>query len=428
MPHGLLTDHYELTMLEASLLDGSAERTCVFQVFCRRLPPGRRFAVAGGLGRLLPMLVDFGFDDDACGELWRRGVVSADTTDWLREYQFDGDVWAYPEGEVFLPGSPVLQVVGTFAQAVLLETLVLSVLNHDTAIASAAARMRQAAGERSLLEFGGRRTHEEAAVAAARMAWLAGFDATSNLAAGHRFDVPTTGTAAHAWTLLHEDEPTAFAAQVAALGPGTTLLVDTYDTEQGIVHAVDAAGTALGGIRIDSGDLGAWAHRARRQLDELGATGCRIVVSGDLDEHAIAALADAPVDGYGVGTQLVTGSGAPTANLVYKLVARSAGVGGPADVPVAKTSGAKSTVPGRLRATRRLDADGTATAEVLTAWDDPAPDGRPLQVQVVRAGVVQVEEDAGTVRDRVRRSLAELPADARRLDDGAVAIPTEQPA
>lgn len=426
MPHGLLTDHYELTMLEAALRDGTAERTCVFQVFCRSLPPGRRFAVAGGLGRLLPMITGFGFDDEACGFVWRSGVVSAETTDWLRDYQFTGDVWAYSEGEVLFADSPILQVIGTFAQAVVLETLVLSVLNHDTAIMSAAARMRIAAGERALLEFGGRRTHEEAAVAAARAAWLAGFDGTSNLAAGARWGVPTLGTVAHAWILLHDSEDEAFATQVAALGPDTTLLVDTYDTMDGLVRALDAAGTELGGIRLDSGDLGALAHASRRQLDDRGATDTRIVASSDLDEYRIAELADAPIDGFGVGTQLVTGSGAPTAGLVYKLVARSAGAGGPPDVAVAKSSGDKATIPGRLRATRRIDG-GVATAEVLTPWDQPPPEGRPLQVEVVRNGVRLVDEDAETVRARVRRGIAELPEPARQLDAGPPAIPTEEP-
>lgn len=422
-----MTDHYELTMLEAALRDGTAERTCVFQTFFRSLPPGRRFAVSMGLGRLLPLIATFRFSDDDLAFLGEREVVGEASLEWLADYAFTGDVWAYPEGEVALPGSPVLQTIGTFAEAVVLETLVLSVLNHDTAIASAAARMRLAAGDRSLLEFGGRRTHEGAAVAAARAAWLAGFDGTSNLAAGRRFDVPTLGTAAHAWTLLHDTEQEAFVAQVAALGATTTLLVDTYDTEEGIVRAVDAAGTELGGVRIDSGDLGDWTRRARKQLDDLGAGDTRIVLSSDLDEHVIAELADAPADGYGVGTQLVTGSGAPTANLVYKLVARSSEPGGEPDVPVAKSSGDKATVPGRLRGTRRLDDDGTATAEVLTRWDEDAPDGRSLQVRVVHEGEVVHDEDPTTVRERVRRSIAELPVAARDLADGSPAIPTERP-
>lgn len=425
MSHALLTDHYELTMLDASLHDGSAERTCVFQVFCRSLPPGRRFAVAMGLGRLVPMLAELRFTDEDVAFLREHDIVSADTADWLGDYRFTGDVWGYPEGELFFADSPILQVIGSFAESVVLETLVLSVLNHDAAIAAAAARMREAAGDRSLLEFGSRRTHEKSAIAAARAAWMAGFDATSNLAAGLRHGVPTLGTAAHAWTLLHDEEIDAFATQVAAHGPGTTLLVDTYDTERGIARALDAAGTELGGIRIDSGDLGEWARRARRQLDDAGATDTRIVVSGDLEEHAIAELADAPIDGYGVGTQLVVGSDAPTASLVYKLVARSADPGGPPDVAVAKSSGDKATVPGRMRATRVLHDDGTATTELLTPWDEPAPDGRPLQVEVMRGGEVVHTAGREEVLGRLRASLDELPADARDIHPGDPAVTTE---
>lgn len=413
-------------MLDASLHDGTAQRTSVFQVFFRSLPAGRRYAVTAGLGRLLPMIAELRFEDDELAFLRDADVVCDDTATWLREHRFGGEVWAYPEGELAFPHSPVLQVVGTFAEAVLLETLVLSVLNHDTAIASAAARMRVAAGDRSLLEFGSRRTHEQAAVAAARAAWLAGFDGTSNLEAGRRHGVPTLGTAAHAWTLLHDDELDAFTAQVAAHGKGTTLLVDTFDTERGIAHAIDAAGVSLGGIRIDSGDLGAWAHRARGLLDAAGATDARIVVSGDLDEHAIAALRDAPVDGHGVGTQLVTGSGRPTVGFVYKLVARAADDDG-AVVPVAKDAPDKATIPGRLRATRRSDDDGLVAAEVLTDWDDPAPPGRELLVPVMRDGQVLVEEDDEVVRRRVRDGLARLPPGALDLSIDGPAVPTVLP-
>jgi nicotinate phosphoribosyltransferase len=269
-------------------------------------------------------------------------------------------VWGYAEGDCFFPGSPILVVEGTFAEAVLLETVVLSVLNHDCAVAAAASRMTAVAGDRPCIEMGSRRTHEQAAVAAARAAYVAGFAATSNLEAGRRHGVPTTGTSAHAFTLLHDDERSAFAAQVASLGAGTTLLVDTYDVAAAVQMAVEVAGTGLGAVRLDSGDLLVQAFAVRRQLDELGATGTRIVVTSDLDEHAIAALAAAPVAGYGVGTSLVTGSGAPTAGLVYKLVARADAGGGL--VGVAKRSTDKMSVAGRKWAMRRRTAQGVATA------------------------------------------------------------------
>ncbi len=313
----LLTDHYELTMLSAALKDGTADRHCVFEVFARRLPTGRRYGVVAGAGRLVELIRDFRFHDAELSFLQESGVIDEQTAGWLADYAFRGDVTGYPEGELFFPGSPILTVAGTFAEAVILETLVLSVLNHDCAIAAAAARMVTAARGRPVIEMGARRTHERGAVAAARAAYLAGFAYTSNLEAGRRYGIPTTGTAAHAYTLLHDDESAAFASQIAALGKQTTLLVDTYDISQGIRNAIAVAGPELRAIRLDSGDLSVLAAQSRQLLDSLGATETKIVVSGDLDEYAIAALAAEPVDSYGAGTAVVSGSGAPTAGLVY---------------------------------------------------------------------------------------------------------------
>src|ERR687889_1033696 len=315
-------------MVPAALADGTADRDCVFETFARRLPHGRRYGVLAGTGRLLEALPNFRFTDEDLAALREQGLTDARLLDFLADFRFSGDVEGYAEGELFFPGSPVLAVRAPFAEGVLLETLVLSVLNHDSAIASAAARMVTAACERPCIEMGSRRTHEEAAVAAARAAYLVGFASTSNLEAGARYGIPTTGTSAHAFTLLHEDERSAFRAQVATLGVGTTLLVDTYDVDQGIRTAVEVAGPELGAIRLDSGDLPTLAARARELLDELGATRTRIIVTSDLDEYAMAAMAAAPVDGYGVGTSLVTGSGAPTVGMVYKLVQRDGVPGG----------------------------------------------------------------------------------------------------
>src|SRR3954452_18490842 len=295
----LMTDRYELTMLDAALADGTAQRRCTFEVFARSLPHGRRYGVVAGVPRLLDMLTRVTFDDAELAVLRSAGAVTDRTAEYLSGHRFGGDIVGYPEGELYFPGSPVLSVTGTFAECVLLETLVLSVLNHDCAVASAAARMTTAANNRPLIEMGSRRTHEEAAVASARAAYLAGFAATSNLEAHRRWGVPTTGTSAHAFTLLHDTEADAFRAQVDALGAGTTLLVDTYDITQGIETAIEVAGTGLGAVRIDSGDVGVLAQRARAQLDGLGATRTRVVISGDLDEHAIAALRAEPVDAYG---------------------------------------------------------------------------------------------------------------------------------
>jgi nicotinate phosphoribosyltransferase len=419
----LLTDHYELTMLEAALRSGAALRRCVFEVFGRRLPDGRRYGVAAGQGRLLEALTRFRFTDDELEALARSRVVDDATLRWLAGYRFCGDVWAYGEGECYLPGSPILVVEGSFAEAVLLETLVLSVLNHDSAIAAAASRMVVAAHGRPCLEMGSRRTHEESAVAAARAAYVAGFTGTSNLEAGRRYGIPTIGTAAHAFTLVHDDERSAFTAQVAALGVGTTLLVDTYDVAQGVRTAIEVAGPKLGAVRLDSGDLLDQAYEVRAQLDTLGARDTRIVVTSDLDEFAIAALGAAPVDAYGVGTQLVTGSGAPTAALVYKLVARQGADG--VMVPVEKRSAEKTSIGGRKYALRRR-SHGVAEAEVIGIGHPPHHDGddRPLLVPLVEHGEVVGAEPLTATRDRHAASLAELPATARQLSRGEPVIPT----
>jgi nicotinate phosphoribosyltransferase len=416
---GLLTDHYELTMLRAALHDGTAARRCVFELFARRLPDGRRFGVVAGTARLLEEIETFGFDEEELAFLVDRGVLDESTCEWLRGYRFSGDIDGYAEGEAFFPGSPVLTVEATFAEAVVLETLALSVLNHDSAVASAAARMTQAAGDRPCIEMGTRRTHEEAAVAAARAAYLAGFSATSNLAAGKRYGIPTAGTAAHAWVLLHDKEADSFRAQVDALGVKTTLLVDTYDITEGIRTAVEVAGPELGAVRIDSGDLGVLAVQAREQLDSLGAVNTRIVLSGDLDEHSVAALATAPVNAYGIGTSVVTGSGAPTANFIYKLVE----VDGR---PVAKRSEDKATRGGRKTAVRRHRPTGTATEEVLDAQSAPEPrdHDRALQVPYVRDGAVVDVPSLTESREHHRHVMTTLPWHALALSHGEPAIPT----
>jgi len=414
----LYTDHYELTMLTAALRDGSAGRDCVFEAFARRLPEGRRYGVVAGTARLLDAIEAFRFDPAELDHLQANGVIDGAARDWLAGYRFSGDVVGYPEGELYFPGSPVLTVQAPFGEAVVLETLVLSVLNHDCAIASAAARMVTAAGERPIIEMGSRRTHEEAAVAAARAAYLAGFIGTSNLAAGRRYGVPTLGTAAHAFTLLHGAEADAFRAQVAALGVGTTLLVDTYDISAGIRTAVQVAGPELGAVRIDSGDLAVLAVQARELLDSLGARRTRIVLSGDLDEHSIAALAAAPVDAYGAGTAVVTGSGAPTAGMVYKLVEV-------AGQPVAKRSEHKTTHGGRKVAVRRHKPTGTAVEEVLAHGTPPAqPGDRVLQVPLVRAGRRVELPGLEESRERLRAALVSIPWEGLKLSRGEPAIPT----
>lgn len=425
----LLTDQYELTMLQAALRSGTAGRRCVFEVFARRLPEGRRYGVVAGTGRLLEALEGFRFGHAELDAL--SDVVDDSTREVLRQWRFTGSIWGYAEGECYFPGSPLIVVEGTFAEAVLLETLVLSVLNHDCAVAAAASRMTAAAGERPCIEMGSRRTHERAAVAAARAAYIAGFASTSNLQARREHGLPSAGTSAHAFTLVHDDERAAFAAQVDALGAGTTVLVDTYDVAAAVRTAVEVAGPGLGAVRLDSGDLLVQAVQVRRQLDELGATGTRIVVTSDLDEHAIAALAAAPVDAYGVGTALVTGSGAPTAGLVYKLVAREGADG--RLIGVAKSSKDKLSIAGRKWAVRRSGPDGVDQAEVIGIGRQPVDDGgdRALLVPLVRDGEIVGREPLEAARERHATSRAALPPAALQLSRGEPAIPTryeqEQP-
>jgi nicotinate phosphoribosyltransferase len=427
MSTALLTDRYELTMLDAAIGSGTHERECVFEVFARRLPETRRYGVVAGTGRLLSLIEDFRFGEAELDWLRSAGVVRPDTIDWLADFRFRGTITGYQEGDLYFPGSPILIVDGTFAEAVILETLTLSVLNYDSAVASAAARMVSAASGRPLAEMGSRRTGEQSAVAAARAAFIVGFGATSNLEAGRSFGIPTMGTAAHSFTLLHDSEEEAFQAQVDALGPSTTLLVDTYDIPAAVELAVKVAGTGLGAVRIDSGDLPAQVAAVRAQLDSLGATSTRITVTNDLDEYTIAALRAAPVDSFGVGTSVVTGSGEPASGMVYKLVAHRDAAGD--WVNVAKKSAAKATVGGRKYPVRSLHSSGLAKAE--TIYVDSAPTAaaeRPLLVPLLTAGVVDARytgpEGTALARDHHEQAIAELPDDAFRLSRGEPAIPT----
>jgi nicotinate phosphoribosyltransferase len=432
----LLTDHYELTMVDAALQAGTAHRRSVFELFARRLSGARRYGVVAGTGRLLEAIEHFRFTEAELDFLREQRVVSDTALDWLADFRFSGDIWGYPEGEVFFPGSPLITVESSFAEGVLLETLALSVLNSDSAVATAASRMSHAAGGKPLAEMGSRRTGERSAVAAARAAYIAGFSATSNLEAGRSYGIPTMGTAAHSFTLLHDSERDAFAAQIAALGTDTTLLVDTYDIEQGVRTAVEVAGTGLGAVRIDSGDLPVVVARVRRLLDELGATRTRITVTNDLDEHTVAALAATPVDSFGVGTSVVVGSGSPTMGMVYKLVAHENDAG--EWVSVAKKSADKASVGGRKSVRRSYNARGTATAELILLGDGPSgePEGedlpgvsREVLAPLVQAGEILPEHTGAAglaaARERHRTRVAELPPVALSLTRGDPAIPTE---
>ena len=451
MISALHTDRYELTMLEALLASGRAENAAVFEVFARSLPEGRRYGVVAGTGRLVEAVADFSFGRDDLEFLTRSNVISERTANWLEGWRFGGSMEGYAEGEVYVPGSPVLTVTGGLGECIVLETVVLSMLNFDSGVATSAARTVRAAAGRELVEMGSRRTHEEAAVAAARAAYVAGFGATSNLLAGRRYGIPTAGTSAHSFTLAYPDEASAFEAQVRALGTSTTLLVDTFDPETAIARAVEVAGAGLGAVRIDSGDLGEQATRARRQLDDLGAHKTRIVLSGDLDPERIAALVcgGIPVDAFGVGTYLVRGL---PPGFVYKLVEvadfpdpdgafsdmsgtrPTRGSTGGRMRGVAKRGGAKATVEGRKRAWRRYGPDGRASTELVLAGAAGEPGDRPLQVPLVSDGRPVVVTDGRPVahdvldlaRARCRASLEELPDDAFGLEPGEPCLVTSR--
>ena len=423
----LLTDRYELTMLQAALKSGKAHRKGVFEVFSRTLSGGRRYGVFAGTGRLLELITEFRFSNQEIDWLLAEQVIDQPTAKWLADYKFSGDIHGYAEGEIYFPYSPVLIVEASFAEAVILETLILSVLNYDSAVASAAARMVTAAGSRPVSEMGSRRTGEYSAVAAARASYIAGFSATSNLEAGRSFGIKTMGTASHAFTLLHDSETQAFAAQLEAFGEDTTFLVDTYNIEAGIENAISVAGTKLGGVRIDSGDLPIEVAKARALLDKLGAKDTRITVTNDLDEFAIASLAAAPVDSYGVGTSVVTGSGVSAAGFVYKMVAFEDESGQWHEV--SKQSIKKTNHGGKKFAVRSHE-NNVATAELICSSNLDLDIGdRSLLVELVIQGRIKPgligTSGVESARAHHEKVKATLPTSAHRLTKGEPAIPTK---
>ena len=413
-------------MLQAALRDGSANRQVTCEVFGRRLPNERRYGVVAGTERVLRAVEDFRFSANQLAEM---DFLDEQTKEYLRHYRFSGQIDGYREGELYFPNSPILTVRGTFGECLILETVILSIMNADSAVASAASRMVTAADGRPIIEMGSRRTHEYAAVTAARAAYLAGFEATSNLEAGYRYDIPVSGTAAHSWTLAHTNpdgtpnEEAAFRSQIDTLGVETTLLVDTYDITKGVETAVKVGGPQLGGVRIDSGDLGAVTRRVRKQLDDLGNHNTNIVVSSDLDEFAIAGLRGDPVDVYGVGTSVATGSGAPTAGMVYKVVE----VDG---IPVAKRSTSKQSVGGAKRALRTYRSSGVAVEEIVYPFEAPAPDTgqldtREMTIPLMRDGhIVDGLPDLHASRKYLDQARKTLPWEGLALSRDEAAVPT----
>jgi len=410
----LATDLYQLTMA-AVYAELEPMPASTFELFVRRLPASRNFLVLGGLEQALAALEALRFDGEQLAYLRSlpplRGVSTA-FFDRLAAFRFSGEVWAMPEGTVFFAQEPVLRVTAPLLEAQLVETLLLSIVNFQTTIASKAARVRLAAGDAvGLAEFGGRRAHgPQAAAWAARAAYLGGFDSTSNVLAGQRLGIPVVGTMAHSFVMAFADEEQAFERYLDTFPEHAILLVDTYDTLEGVRHAL-ALGRPFAGVRLDSGDLAALARETRRLLDAGGRPEARIFASGDLDEWKIAALraAGAPIDAFGVGTQLSTSADAPYLGGIYKLVEIEAG--GRA-LPKFKASAGKATYPGKKQVVREMSAGRMARDRVVPAAGQEGGLLRP----VLRAGRRLRAEPLAGARAHCRAELARLPEPLRQLD------------
>ncbi len=420
MPGALSTDLYELTMAAGYHAAGN-DAQASFELFVRELPTGRSFLVAAGLEQAVGYLEAWRFTLDDISYLRSLPELSGASSDFFDTYlpglQFTGDVWAVLEGVPVFAGEPILRVTAPLAEAQLVETALLSIVLFQTLVASKAVRVVEAAAGRSVVEFGGRRAHgPEAALHAARAAYLAGCQATSNVEAGSRFGIPVSGTMAHSWVMAHMDELTAFARYTAVHGARSILLIDTYDTVAA-ARLIVSAGLRPAAVRVDSGDLAGLSAAVRAVLDAGSLQETKILVSGDLDEHRVAALvaSGAPIDGFGVGTAVTTSADAPSLSGVYKLVAveRESGM-----VPLAKLSPGKRTVPGEKQVWRVARSGETQRDVVATADELGPPDGVPLLRRLMRRGVPTESAPAlDAIRDRCRTAVAALPDGVRRLTD-----------
>jgi nicotinate phosphoribosyltransferase len=413
----LLTDQYELTMLQAYWAEDMND-DAVFSLFVRRLPEHRNYLLACGLDTVLDVVERLRFSPDALAHLEGTGVFRRDFLAWLADLRFTGDVWAVPEGTPVFGDEPLLEVVGPIAEAQILETLVMNQVHLQTVLASKAARVKTAAGERTVVDFGLRRMHgTDAGVKAARAFWVAGIDATSNVLAGRIFGVPVTGTMAHSFVQAHGEEIEAFRV-FARTFPETILLVDTYDTLDGVRNVVRLA-EELGddfrvrGIRLDSGDLGALARASRDILDAAGLRQVRIFASGGLDEWKIRDLVEggAPIDGFGVGTGMGVSRDAPSLDIAYKLTS----YGGRGRL---KLSTGKDSLPGRKQIFRRRDDAGRAVGDVIGRAEESLP-GRPLLRKVMESGrrLPAGREDLDVIRSRSAEERDRLPARLLALED-----------
>jgi nicotinate phosphoribosyltransferase len=432
--NALLTDRYELTMVAAYHRAGLASRRAVCEMFVRRLPPCRPFLVVAGVERVVQAILDLRFEAEDLAYLAGAPGLR-DLGPWffdaLRDFRFRGDLWAMPEGTVAFAGEPILRIEAALPEAQLVETLLLSILNHDIRVASKAARVVLAAEGRPVVEFGTRRTHERAAVDAARAAYIGGCSGTSNEEAGRRYGVPVSGTLAHMFVLAHaaDGEERAFRNYVETFPGGAVLLVDTYDVARGVEHAIAAAGPRLQGIRLDSGDPVALSRDARARLDAAGLAAARIVVSDEMNEYRIRRILmdGAAVDVFGVGTEIVTSPDMPALGGIYKLVAVEDGRG--ALVPVAKRSAGKATYPGAKQVYRRVDAAGRAAGDEIALASEPPREGRPLLVRRIERGAPAGDPaPLERAREHAQREIAGLPEALRAIPpDPSGAVSVEYP-
>jgi nicotinate phosphoribosyltransferase len=414
----LLVDLYELTMADSYLAEGIDERPATFQLFCRRMPAGWGYLVAGGIEAALDHLEAFRFTGDELAYLEATGLFSPPFLERLERLRFCSEVRALREGTVFFPHEPVLEVRGSLLEAQLVETALINLVHLSTLMASRAARCVDAAAGRRLVEFGLRRAHGgESGLEVARSSYLAGFDATSNVLAGQQYGIPVAGTMAHSYVESFRSEREAFAAFLRAYPRGTTLLIDTYDTVEGARRAAEAArhvaasGGDLAAVRLDSGDLLELSRAVRRILDEEGLADVTIFATGNLDEHSIARLLDegAPIDGFGIGTRLSAAAGAPYFDLVYKLVELD-GRG------VMKLSAAKATLPGSKQVWRRSEAGGFVGDLVALADEEPPEAAEPLLEHALVDGRRVTSSTLDERRARASAQRAALPAGSRLLE------------
>jgi nicotinate phosphoribosyltransferase len=416
----LFTDLYELTMAQAYAAE-HMDGTAVFELTFRKMPANRNYIVAAGIGDVLEFLANFHFEDEELNYVRQTGDFTEEFLSRLKDLRFTGDVFALPEGTLVFPHEPIVQVIAPIIEAQLLETYVLNQIHFQSLAAAKAARVVEAARGRRVVDFGSRRAHgTDAAVKVARATYLAGGAGTSNALAGHMYGIPVLGTMAHSYIQAHDSEAASFEA-FAATYPETTLLVDTYDTLEGIRKVVDLS-RKLGdrfrvrAVRLDSGDLGALAKESRKLLDEAGLQHVTIFASSSLDEYEIQKLINsgAPIDAFGVGTKLAVMDGASHLDMAYKLVE----YGGKGRL---KLSTSKVLYPGRKQVFRRVE-NGRMIGDLIGRFDEPLP-GEPLLQPVVRSGIPTTPIDLEESRRRFQRELARLPDHLRAIEPSPVPYP-----